>query len=313
MLLDRGLPAIEGLDLLARLRGRGGAPRRWCSPRSATRATGSRVSTPGPRTTSASRSTSRSCWPGSGRCCAGTSSRPRVLPVLGGTFEPDEPLGAGSRTATEVALSERECDAAGRCWPAARAGSSPVRSWSTRVFEDAEEEGVVDTYVHYLRRKLGRGVVETVRGLGYRIGTVPVTRPPSYVAAARACRPACSSSACSWSSGCCCSRSTSGPPTQAAAEALRGTTANVDTAGRGPAGRARRRGDPVRTHPVRRDAGRASPTRTRSPRCAADGGARQEEVSSTAGATPCARPGSGRGSCRPCWTATRSTSSAAGS
>ena len=39
------------------------------------------------------------------------------------------------------------------------------------VFEAAEEEGVVDTYVHYLRRKLDRGVVETVRGLGYRLGT----------------------------------------------------------------------------------------------------------------------------------------------
>jgi two-component system response regulator QseB len=38
------------------------------------------------------------------------------------------------------------------------------------VFESAEEEGVVDTYVHYLRRKLGRGVVDTVRGLGYRMG-----------------------------------------------------------------------------------------------------------------------------------------------
>jgi two-component system response regulator QseB len=29
---------------------------------------------------------------------------------------------------------------------------------------------VVDTYVHYLRRKLGRQVVRTVRGLGYQIG-----------------------------------------------------------------------------------------------------------------------------------------------
>ena len=28
----------------------------------------------------------------------------------------------------------------------------------------------MDTYVHYLRRKLGRRVVETVRGVGYRIG-----------------------------------------------------------------------------------------------------------------------------------------------
>ena len=36
---------------------------------------------------------------------------------------------------------------------------------------DLEDEGVVDTYVHYLRRKLHRGVIETVRGLGYRLGT----------------------------------------------------------------------------------------------------------------------------------------------
>jgi len=29
---------------------------------------------------------------------------------------------------------------------------------------------VVDTYVHYLRRKLGKATVETVHGLGYRLG-----------------------------------------------------------------------------------------------------------------------------------------------
>ncbi|MCG2624575.1 response regulator transcription factor [Arthrobacter sp. I2-34] len=38
------------------------------------------------------------------------------------------------------------------------------------VFPDATDEGVVDTYVHYLRRKLGRDVVLTVRGIGYRLG-----------------------------------------------------------------------------------------------------------------------------------------------
>jgi two-component system, OmpR family, response regulator QseB len=38
------------------------------------------------------------------------------------------------------------------------------------VFSEAEDEGVVDTYVHYLRRKLGRGSVATVRGVGYRLG-----------------------------------------------------------------------------------------------------------------------------------------------
>ena len=40
-----------------------------------------------------------------------------------------------------------------------------------RVFPDAEDVGVVDTYVHYLRRKLGRAVVSTVRGIGYRLGS----------------------------------------------------------------------------------------------------------------------------------------------
>jgi two-component system response regulator QseB len=40
-----------------------------------------------------------------------------------------------------------------------------------RVFPDAGSESIVDTYVYYLRRKLGTGVVRTVRGAGYRAGT----------------------------------------------------------------------------------------------------------------------------------------------
>lgn len=40
-----------------------------------------------------------------------------------------------------------------------------------RVFPDAEDVGVVDTYVHYLRRKLGRAAVVTVRGIGYKLGS----------------------------------------------------------------------------------------------------------------------------------------------
>jgi len=39
-----------------------------------------------------------------------------------------------------------------------------------RVFDDATAPSIVDTYVYYLRRKLGRGVVRTVHGLGYRLG-----------------------------------------------------------------------------------------------------------------------------------------------
>lgn len=40
------------------------------------------------------------------------------------------------------------------------------------VFPDADDLGVVDTYVHYLRKKLGRGAILTVRGIGYRLGTI---------------------------------------------------------------------------------------------------------------------------------------------
>ncbi len=39
-----------------------------------------------------------------------------------------------------------------------------------RVFSEADSPGAVDTYVYYLRRKLGIGVIQTVRGLGYRMG-----------------------------------------------------------------------------------------------------------------------------------------------
>lgn len=41
----------------------------------------------------------------------------------------------------------------------------------TAVFEHGEQENTVDTYVHYLRRKTDRSLVETVRGAGYRLGT----------------------------------------------------------------------------------------------------------------------------------------------
>ena len=41
-----------------------------------------------------------------------------------------------------------------------------------RVFQETPASSIVDTYVYYLRRKLGREVVRTVHGLGYRLGAL---------------------------------------------------------------------------------------------------------------------------------------------
>lgn len=38
------------------------------------------------------------------------------------------------------------------------------------VFDGVDSSGAVDTYVHYLRRKLGRDIIRTVHGTGYRLG-----------------------------------------------------------------------------------------------------------------------------------------------
>ena len=71
---------------------------------------------------------------------------------------------------TRTALSQRECDllAALAARPRQVFGRDGLLA---PAFQEAENPVVVDTCVHDLRRKLGRGVVETVRGRGYRLGT----------------------------------------------------------------------------------------------------------------------------------------------
>jgi two-component system response regulator QseB len=39
-----------------------------------------------------------------------------------------------------------------------------------RAFDGVDSEAAVDLYVHYLRRKLGKNVIRTVHGSGYRFG-----------------------------------------------------------------------------------------------------------------------------------------------
>lgn len=68
-----------------------------------------------------------------------------------------------------VSLSPREAELL------ALLATSPDRVFSRdelvqAVFDSADQRGVVDTYVHYLRRKLGRAIVRTVHGAGYQLG-----------------------------------------------------------------------------------------------------------------------------------------------
>jgi two-component system response regulator QseB len=68
-----------------------------------------------------------------------------------------------------VALSGRESDLLRLL------AQSPERAFTreqilAQVFPDASSVALVDTYVHYLRRKLGAAAVSTVRGVGYRLG-----------------------------------------------------------------------------------------------------------------------------------------------
>lgn len=168
ILLDRGLPAIDGLDVLARLRRRG----RFTPVLvlSALASVADRVDglDAGAEDYLAKPFDVEELLARLRALLRRHEERAERLDVPGGT------LLLGSRevesvTGARVALSEREHDLLSQL------ARFPTRVFSraellTSVFDGAEELGVVDTYVHYLRRKLGRGVVGTVRGVGYRLG-----------------------------------------------------------------------------------------------------------------------------------------------
>jgi two-component system response regulator QseB len=171
VILDRGLPVIDGLDLLGRLR-RGG------------------VDTPALVLSALGNPADRVAGLDAGaedylakpfdvdellarlralrRRHGATAS---ILRIPGGSFE----LASRSVTLIDgsvVVLSDREgalLEQLAR-WPVRVFGRDEILEY---VFPNAEEVGVVDTYVHYLRRKLGRGSVRTIRGVGYQIGTLP--------------------------------------------------------------------------------------------------------------------------------------------
>lgn len=168
MIVDRGLPAIEGLDLIARLRSRGVmTPILVLSARKSTedRVEGldagaeDYLTKPFELTELLARLRA---------LLRRHLDRAVELAVPGGVLE----LAGRTVRRTDgstVELSEREAALLGLL--AARPAVVFSRAeLLDRVFGEAESETVVDTYVHYCRRKLGRGVISTVRGLGYRLG-----------------------------------------------------------------------------------------------------------------------------------------------
>ncbi|MEO7236363.1 MAG: response regulator transcription factor [Lapillicoccus sp.] len=167
MVLDRGLPAIEGLDLVSRLRSRGvAAPvliltaRDTVADRVEGLDAGAQDYLGKPFDVEELLARLRALL------------RPRtadrdVLAISGGELRVAEARAVVDGRSVE--LSRREAQLL------AVMARSPRRVFERDellqlVFEDAETSGSVDTYVYYLRRKLGRGVVETVHGLGYRLG-----------------------------------------------------------------------------------------------------------------------------------------------
>ena len=169
MLIDRGLPAVEGLDLIGRLRGRGVAtPMLVLSARGATQDrvdgldAGAEDYLAKPFEVTELLARVRALV---------RRHRDRAAVLSLGQRD----LDLATRTVTgpdgaEIELSEREA-----ALLAVLAGRPQQvfsrRDLLERVFSEAESETVVDTYVHYCRRKLGRGVIRTVRGLGYRLGS----------------------------------------------------------------------------------------------------------------------------------------------
>ncbi|MEV8029712.1 MULTISPECIES: response regulator transcription factor [Cellulosimicrobium] len=172
LLLDRGLPAVEGLDLLARLRSRG-----VTAPALVLSALGN------PADRVAGLDAGAEDYVGKPFDVDELLARLRALrrrgeasPAADAIRLPGGTLDLGSRRVTTDAgttadLSAREAALAEVLarHPHQVFGRDELLD---RVFPEASDPGVVDTYVYYLRRKLGRRAVTTVRGLGYRWGAL---------------------------------------------------------------------------------------------------------------------------------------------
>jgi two-component system response regulator QseB len=168
LILDRGLPAVDGLDLLARLRRQGAdlpvlilSARGSVADRVAGLDAGAEDYLVKPFDLDELLARVRALMRRHLRSAA-------QLPIGGGLL--DVPLRVVRPPgAAEVPLSGREFDLLHLL--ARHPNVVYLRSeLRCQIFTDATADSIVDTYVYYLRRKLGRRVVRTVRGTGYRLG-----------------------------------------------------------------------------------------------------------------------------------------------
>jgi DNA-binding response OmpR family regulator len=170
MLLDRGLPAIDGLNVLSKLRANG-----FLTPTLILSALGNPADRVEGLDSGAEDYLSKPFDIDEllARLRSLRRRQASIVPVL---HIPGGQLAPANRSVTlsdgkTLVLSEREGALLEKL--ARRPEQVFTRDDLLRtVFADADDEGVVDTYVHYLRKKLGRGAVTTVRGLGYQLGRI---------------------------------------------------------------------------------------------------------------------------------------------
>ncbi|GAA3227771.1 response regulator transcription factor [Pseudonocardia petroleophila] len=170
LVIDRGLPGIEGVDLVGRLRSRGvGVPVLVLTARGTLRDRVEGLDAGAedylvkpfevPELLARVRALLRRH---ADRADSLPLGRRRLDVAARRVLDDDGPADPVELTARECALLEVL---------AARPGRVFTRDeLLDRVF-DAETPGAVDTYVSYLRRKLGREAISTVHGLGYRLGS----------------------------------------------------------------------------------------------------------------------------------------------
>ncbi|MFI5931562.1 response regulator transcription factor [Actinoplanes sp. NPDC051494] len=170
MVIDRRLPALDGLDLVTRLRSRSVVARALLltalgtvDDRIAGLDAGADDYLTKPFDLDELCARIRAL-------CRRTSDATETLRMGAGLLDlslRDAVLPDGTR----VALSAREFELL-RVLAARPNTVHPRAELRSRVFDEAAAASIVDTYVYYLRRKLSRSAIQTVHGLGYRLGTL---------------------------------------------------------------------------------------------------------------------------------------------